>query len=87
MYISSHLRPCCACLCNPVFVSRLQEGSTPKGSTSCASVGNSYLVNLAKVSSLKLASDCAVRAMTFLHGYTEPVLLLLHETPPTWGGR
>ncbi|WIA38397.1 hypothetical protein OEZ86_001723 [Tetradesmus obliquus] len=65
----------------------VQEGSTPKGSTSCASVGNSYLVNLAKVSSLKLASDCAVRAMTFLHGYTEPVLLLLHETAPTWGGR
>lgn len=58
-----------------------------KGSTSSASVGNSYLVHLAKVPSLKLASDCAVRAMSFLHGYTEPVLLLLHETTPTWGGR
>ncbi|KAF6256640.1 hypothetical protein COO60DRAFT_92934 [Scenedesmus sp. NREL 46B-D3] len=65
----------------------LQEGGAVKGSTSSASVGNSYLVHLAKVPSLKLASDCAVRAMTFLHGYTEPVLLLLHETTPTWGGR
>jgi cleavage and polyadenylation specificity factor subunit 1 len=70
-----------------LLVGCLQEGGSVKGSTSSASVGNSYLVHLSKVASLKLSSDCAVRAMTFLHGYTEPVLLLLHETPPTWGAR
>ncbi len=28
-----------------------------------------------------------VRDCVFLPGYTEPVLLLLHETDPTWAGR
>ena len=28
-----------------------------------------------------------VRDAVFLHGYTEPVLLLLHEPEPTWAGR
>jgi hypothetical protein len=50
-------------------------------------VGNSYVVNLCKVASLKLSPANVVRHMTFLHGYTEPLLLLLHETKPTWGGR
>lgn len=27
-----------------------------------------------------------VRAAIFLHGYTEPVLLILHETTPSWAG-
>jgi cleavage and polyadenylation specificity factor subunit 1 len=27
-----------------------------------------------------------VRDMAFLHGYAEPVLLLLHEPDPTWPG-
>jgi cleavage and polyadenylation specificity factor subunit 1 len=78
---------CCVSLLLYACLCCLQEGGAAKGSTSSASVGNSYLVHLAKVASLKLSSDCAVRAMTFLHGYTEPVLLLLHETTPTWGGR
>eukprot|EP00878_Enallax_costatus_P012110 GHUV01012643.1.p1 GENE.GHUV01012643.1~~GHUV01012643.1.p1 ORF type:complete len:1562 (+),score=569.41 GHUV01012643.1:165-4850(+) len=65
----------------------LQEGASAKGSRTSASVGNSYLVNLAKMPTIKLASDTSVRGMTFLHGYTEPVLLLLHESTPTWGGR
>ncbi len=29
----------------------------------------------------------AVRDAVFLHGYAEPVLLLLHEVAPTWAGR
>lgn len=66
---------------------KLQEGAAAKGSRTSASVGNSYLVQLAKMPTIKLASDTAVRGMTFLHGYTEPVLLLLHESAPTWGGR
>lgn len=65
----------------------LQDGGMAKNSTESASVGNSYLVNLAKVPNLKLSSDTSVRCITFLHGYTEPVLLLLYETVPTWGGR
>lgn len=28
-----------------------------------------------------------VRDAVFLHGYTEPVLLLLYESSPTWAGR
>jgi hypothetical protein len=39
------------------------------------------------VTSLRLASATAVRGMAFLHGYTEPLLALLHETTPTWGAR
>jgi hypothetical protein len=50
-------------------------------------VGNSYTVNLAKVPSLKLTSATAVRALTFMHGFTQPLLVLLHETTPTWGAR
>lgn len=65
----------------------LQEGAAAKGSRTSASVGNSYLVQLSKMPTIKLTSDTAVRGMTFLHGYTEPVLLLLHESAPTWGGR
>lgn len=55
--------------------------------SSSAVVGNSYTVNLAKVPSLKLTSATAVRDMTFMHGFTEPLLVLLHETVPTWGAR
>jgi cleavage and polyadenylation specificity factor subunit 1 len=28
-----------------------------------------------------------VRDAVFLHGYTEPLLLVLHEDKPTWPGR
>lgn len=44
-------------------------------------------MNLAKVPSLRLTSATAVRDMAFMHGFTEPLLVLLHETTPTWGGR
>jgi cleavage and polyadenylation specificity factor subunit 1 len=27
-----------------------------------------------------------VRDAVFLHGYNEPVLMLLHEAEPTWAG-
>lgn len=60
----------------------LQEGHAGKGSTAAASVGNSYVINLAKTAGIKDVRDAA-----FLYGYTEPVLLLLHETEPTWPGR
>eukprot|EP00775_Hariotina_reticulata_P005379 gene5379-5614_t len=65
----------------------LQEASTVQSKTSSASVGNSYVVNLAKAQGVKLSSTTAVRSWTFLHGYTEPVLLLLYEATPTWGAR
>ncbi|GLI63467.1 hypothetical protein VaNZ11_006441, partial [Volvox africanus] len=45
-------------------------------------VGNSYLLNLNKMMGIREVRDCV-----FLHGYTEPVLLLLHEPDPTWVGR
>lgn len=50
-------------------------------------MGNSYCVNLDKIASLNLVAATSIRALAFLHGYTEPLLLLLHETAPTWGGR
>ncbi len=34
-----------------------------------------------------LPSQSKVRDVCFLHGYTEPLLLVLHETAPTWPGR
>ncbi|KAL0047613.1 hypothetical protein WJX82_007762 [Trebouxia sp. C0006] len=46
-----------------------------------ATVGNSYVVNLAKMGIKK------VRDVVFLHKYNEPVLLILHEVEPTWPAR
>ncbi|KAA6424198.1 MAG: cleavage and polyadenylation specificity factor subunit 1-like [Trebouxia sp. A1-2] len=46
-----------------------------------ATVGNSYVVNLAKMGVKK------VRDIVFLHKYNEPVLLILHEVHPTWPAR
>lgn len=43
-------------------------------------IGNSYVDNLAKVG-IREVMDAV-----FLHGYSEPVLLLLHESEPTWEG-
>jgi hypothetical protein len=60
----------------------LQEGAVDRATTSSASVGNSYLLPLSKT----LRHCGSVRDMVFLHGYTEPVLLLLHEAQPTWPG-
>lgn len=86
--LSTHLPVCSLLDLMPRLLAMpVQEGGSTKGSRTSASVGNSYLVNLAKLPSIKLTSDTAVRGMTFLHGYTEPVLLLLHESAPTWGGR
>lgn len=36
---------------------------------------------------LRLRGINAVRDAVFLHGYAEPVLLVLHEVAPTWAGR
>ncbi len=47
-----------------------------------AAVGNSYPLSLSRMIGLREARDAV-----FLHGYTEPVLLLLHEPEPTWAGR
>lgn len=44
-------------------------------------MGNSYVLHLSK---LGIGS---VTDMAFLHGYAEPVLLVLHETQPSWVGR
>ncbi|KAL3135407.1 hypothetical protein ABBQ32_007589 [Trebouxia sp. C0010 RCD-2024] len=46
-----------------------------------ATVGNSYVVNLAKMG-IKQVKD-----IVFLHKYNEPVLLVLHEVAPTWPAR
>ncbi|GIL66196.1 hypothetical protein Vafri_19806, partial [Volvox africanus] len=54
---------------------------TPNGG-GAVTVGNSYLLNLNKMMGIREVRDCV-----FLHGYTEPVLLLLHEPDPTWVGR
>ncbi|CAL8463354.1 g2888 [Coccomyxa elongata] len=43
-------------------------------------VGNSYILKLAKLGITE------VRDAVFLHRYSEPVLLVLHETKPSWGG-
>jgi cleavage and polyadenylation specificity factor subunit 1 len=52
------------------------------GAGSAAAVGNSYVLNLHRMMGIR-----EVRDAVFLHGYTEPVLLLLHEPDPTWAGR
>ncbi|KXZ43815.1 hypothetical protein GPECTOR_80g175 [Gonium pectorale] len=52
------------------------------GGGGVACVGNSYMLNLQKMMGIREVRDCV-----FLHGYTEPVLLLLHESDPTWAGR
>ena len=46
-----------------------------------ASVRESYVVDL--TAALGISS---VRDVAFLHGYGEPVLLILHEKRPTWWG-
>ncbi|GFR46062.1 hypothetical protein Agub_g7532, partial [Astrephomene gubernaculifera] len=47
-----------------------------------AAVGNSYVLNLHKMMGIREIRDCV-----FLAGYTEPVLLVLHEPDATWAGR
>ncbi|EFJ51734.1 hypothetical protein VOLCADRAFT_87503 [Volvox carteri f. nagariensis] len=51
------------------------------GGGGVATLGNGYLLNLNKMMGIREVRDCV-----FLHGYTEPVLLLLHEPDPTWVG-
>lgn len=46
-----------------------------------AYVGNGYVLNLNKMG----IND--VIDLAFLHGYAEPVLLLLHEPEPAWVGK
>ncbi|MEW5299110.1 MAG: hypothetical protein WDW36_002156 [Sanguina aurantia] len=57
-------------------------GGDPSLLQGSSGVGNSYVVNLAKMLGIH-----EVRDAVFLHGYTEPVLLLLHEPDPTWAAR
>jgi len=65
----------------------LQDVDKTSVAAQSATVGNSYCVNLGKVPSLKLTSATSVRDLAFMHGFTEPLLVLLHETAPTWGAR
>ncbi|KAG2481891.1 hypothetical protein HYH03_019150, partial [Edaphochlamys debaryana] len=58
------------------------ELSAGGGAGAAPTVGNAYLLNLSKMMGIREVRDCV-----FLHGYTEPVLLLLHEPDPTWAGR
>ncbi|KAI8464986.1 MAG: CPSF A subunit region-domain-containing protein [Monoraphidium minutum] len=58
------------------------KGGAKAGGRAAAALGNSYLVDVGKD-----AGVGQVRAAAFLHGYTEPLLLLLHEDKPTWPGR
>ncbi|GLC77555.1 hypothetical protein PLESTF_001954700, partial [Pleodorina starrii] len=60
----------------------LDLGAAGGGGGGVATVGNGYLLNLNKMMGIREVRDCV-----FLHGYTEPVLLLLHEPDPTWVGR
>ena len=58
-----------------------EEGTAVKGFKAAAIEKGGYTVPLRK---LGLG---AVRDLTFLHGYNEPVLVVLHEAVPTWSGR
>lgn len=44
-------------------------------------IESSYIINLRDLD-MKLIKD-----FTFVHGYIEPVMVILHETEPTWAGR
>ena len=48
---------------------------------SAAALAGSFVLDL------RLRDINAVRDAVFLHGYAEPVLLVLHEVAPTWAGR
>ncbi|RMZ55782.1 hypothetical protein APUTEX25_005823 [Auxenochlorella protothecoides] len=52
-------------------------GRVPEAGT----VGNSYVDDLGSALDIQ-----EVKAATFLHGYSEPVLLVLHEPRPSWSG-
>ncbi|CAD7702900.1 unnamed protein product [Ostreobium quekettii] len=56
----------------------IDAGHDHGASTSAATVGNSYVLHLGKMGIQE------VRDFVFLHGYNEPVILILHEPEPTW---
>ncbi|CAM6094104.1 unnamed protein product [Calypogeia fissa] len=60
-----------------------EDDNTSSGAASsiCAHVASSYVVNLRSMD-MKHVKD-----FVFLHGYNEPVILVLHEREPTWAGR
>lgn len=57
-----------------------EEGIEPSGAL-CAHVKSSYVVSMRELDVIH------IKDFTFLHGYIEPVLLVLHEKDPTWAGR
>mmetsp|Transcript_20113 Transcript_20113/g.65502 ORF Transcript_20113/g.65502 Transcript_20113/m.65502 type:complete len:1349 (-) Transcript_20113:519-4565(-) len=57
------------------------DGGRTLGPQDAAALEPSYRVPL------KALNIHAVRDACFLHGYAEPVLLILHETSPTWAAR
>lgn len=56
-----------------------EEGMERTGAL-CAHVKSSYVVSMRELGVIH------IKDFTFLHGYIEPVLLLLHEKEPTWAG-
>lgn len=57
-----------------------EEGVISSG-TLCAHVKSSYVVSMRELDIIH------IKDFTFLHGYIEPVVLVLHEKEPTWAGR
>ncbi|MCO5599663.1 hypothetical protein L7F22_053768 [Adiantum nelumboides] len=57
-----------------------EEGLEPS-SALCVHVKSSYVVSMRELDIIH------IKDFTFLHGYIEPVLILLHEKEPTWAGR
>lgn len=51
------------------------------GGTTSARIESSYVINLRDLD-MKHIKD-----FTFIHGYIEPVMVILHEREPTWAGR
>lgn len=58
-----------------------EDNAAPAGASVCANVASSYVVNLRSID-MKHVKD-----FVFLHGYNEPVILVLHDREPTWAGR
>jgi cleavage and polyadenylation specificity factor subunit 1 len=58
-----------------------EEEGPNLGGIICARIESSYVVSLRDLD-IKFVKD-----FVFLHGYTEPVVVVLHEKEPTWAGR
>ncbi|KAM7272599.1 hypothetical protein ACFE04_027262 [Oxalis oulophora] len=57
------------------------EDTTDSGGAVSARIESSYIINLRDLE-MKHVKD-----FIFVHGYIEPVLVILHEREPTWAGR